>query len=86
MAHMNASLQSDANTQDTQLQQLQMLQEQLMRQTQLISTPTEQSSFVDASVLSHIQSITTQLLATDKSEKDPAQESAFKKVRARNHA
>ena len=76
------NLQTDANTPDPQLQQLQMLQEQLMRQTQFISAPTEQTSFVDASVLSHIQNITTQLLATDKSDKDShtPQESAFKKV------
>lgn len=50
------------SAQQQQLQQLQLLQQQLIQQTQLMQQSTGQQPVIDNNLLSHIQTLTSQLL------------------------
>ncbi|XP_071133579.1 SR-related and CTD-associated factor 4-like isoform X2 [Mytilus edulis] len=50
------------SAQQQQLQQLQLLQQQLIQQTQLMQQSTGQQPVIDSNLLSHIQTLTSQLL------------------------
>ena len=76
------------SAQEQQLQQLQLLQEQLVRSSQLLSQPQPQHDQLDeGGLLSQIQKLTHQLLAEDKQEAEMEEEPrgaiepSFNKVR-----
>ena len=74
------------SAQESQLRQLQLLQEQLVQQSKILAKPAlPQAPLIDSGLLTQIQTLTNQLLGETQDEKPTPTKPAFNKVSMRKN-